>query len=99
MTMTTELKKRILTGVVGGAALLCLIIFGGWLGVFFLTTLLSLGMLYEFSSTTFTMSDKIEKKYVLLSIAWFVALINLLAPQTEFQLLIVSFITLFIYFL
>ncbi len=99
MQMTPELKKRILTGVMGAAALLGLIVFGGWLGVFVLTTVLSIGMVFEFAHITFAMSDRVEKKYVLLSMAWFMNLINLLAPQAEFQLLVVSFLSLFTYFL
>jgi phosphatidate cytidylyltransferase len=99
MEITPELRKRIVTGAVGGVALLGLIVFGGWLGIFFLTTVLSIGMMFEFTDITFVMSDRIEKRYVLLSMTWFVALVNLLAPQTEFALLIVSFLTLFVYFL
>jgi len=99
MQMTPELKKRILTGVTGGAALLGLIVFGGWLGIFFLTTVISIGMVFEFANITFSMSDRLEKKYVILSITWFIELVNLLAPQGEFQLLVVSFVSLFIYFL
>jgi phosphatidate cytidylyltransferase len=99
MNISPELKKRILTGVIGGFALLSLIVFGGWIGIFFLTTIMSFGMIYEFTEITFSMSDRIEKRYALLSIAWFVALVNLLAPQTEFQLLIICFISVFIYFL
>src|SRR5689334_10642196 len=99
MQMSPELKKRILTGLTGAAALLSLIIFGGWLGIFFLVTVLSIGMVYEFANITFSMTDRVEKKYVILSITWFVELVNLLAPQGEFQLLVVSFITLLVYFL
>lgn len=97
--MSPELKKRVLTGFTGAAALLGLIIFGGWLGIFFLTTVISLGMVFEFANITFSMQDRIEKKYVILSITWFVELVNLLAPQGEFQLIVVSFVSLFIYFL
>src|SRR3954453_15788850 len=99
MNITPELKKRIITGIVGGALLLGLILFGGLVGMFFLTTVLSLGMMWEFAEITLTMSDKVEKKYVLLSLAWFTSLFNLLAPQAEFALLISGFIVLFIYFL
>lgn len=99
MSMSPELKKRVVTGLIGAAALVLLIIFGGRLGIFFLTTGLSLGMLYEFTDITFSMPDKIEKRYVLLSMTWFLALVNLLASQTEFQLLTLSFLSLFVYFL
>jgi phosphatidate cytidylyltransferase len=99
MKLSSELKKRILTGVLGASALLVFIIFGGWPGIFLLTTIISLGMVSEFSNITFLISDRIEKKYVMLSIAWFVGLVNLLIPQCEYQLLMVSFVSLFVYFL
>src|SRR5689334_5195690 len=99
MAMNPELQKRIWTGVIGGAAFLGLILFGGWIGIFFLTTLVSLGMVFEFTEITFSMPDRIEKRYVLLCLAWFVALVNLLAPQTEFQLFVFTFLCLFVYFL
>jgi len=97
--MPTELRKRVVTGVVGGAALLLLIIFGGWLGIFFLTTALSMGMIYEYSEMVFDLGDRVEKRYMLLCVTWFVALVNLLAPQAEFQLLVLTFLILFGYFL
>jgi len=99
MEITPELKKRVITGVIGAVALIGLIVLAGGLGVFFLSTALSMGMLFEFTGITFSMPDRLEKRYVLLSIAWFIALVNLLAPQTEFQLLVVSFISLFVYYL
>lgn len=99
MKISIELKKRLVTGLVGAAALICLITLGGWLGIFCLATGLSLGMMFEFTGITFSMPDRIEKKYVLLSITWFIAILNALAPQAEFHLLIISFLTLFIYFL
>lgn len=99
MNITPELKKRIVTGVVGAIALLSLIGFGGWVGIFFFATALSFGMIYEFTTIALTMPDRVEKRYVLLSITWFVALVNLLAPAAEFQLLILSFLSLFVYYL
>jgi phosphatidate cytidylyltransferase len=97
--MSPELRKRVLTGVVGGVALLTLLIFGGRLGIFFLATCLSLGMVLEFTEITFSLPDRIEKRYVLLTLTWFLALVNLIASQVEYQLLIISFILLFGYFL
>jgi phosphatidate cytidylyltransferase len=97
--MTPELKKRLLTGFGGGAALLGLIIFGGWIGMFFISTALSIGMMVEFTDITFSMRDRLEKRYILLSVAWAIALVNLFTPQSEFTLLIVTFISLFVYFL
>ncbi|MEO5970410.1 MAG: phosphatidate cytidylyltransferase [Bdellovibrionia bacterium] len=94
-----ELQRRVLTGVIGGFALLGLLIFGGWVGVFVFTMALSMGMIYEFSEIVFTMPDKIEKRYVLFLMIWFIGLINLIARHVEFPLLIVSFLVLFTYYL
>ncbi len=95
----TELNKRVVTGVAGGTALLLLILFGGWLGVFFLTTLLSIVMIYEFSEMSLTLPDRIEKRYALLVMAWFVGVVNLLIPQMEFELFVFCFLILFSYYL
>lgn len=96
--MSTELNKRVITGVVGGLSLLLLILFGGWLGIFFFTTVLSLAMIFEFSEMALELQDRIEKRYALLCITWFVGVVNLLLPQLEFELLVLSFIGLFSYF-
>lgn len=95
---TTELHKRVLTGVGGGLILLLLILFGGWLGVFFLTTVLSLGMVYEYTDMAFELPDRVEKRYALLCIAWFVGVVNLLLPQMEFELFVFSFLGIFSYY-
>src|SRR4051812_42353917 len=94
-----ELQRRILTGLIGGFSLLALLVFGGWVGILVFTTGLSIGMIYEFSGIMFTMSDKAEKRYLLILMTWFIELINLLARRTEFGLLIISFLFLFAYFL
>lgn len=97
--MSSELKKRIFTAVLGAAALLALILFGGWLGVFFLSAIITLGMVYEFTDMVFTLPDRVEKRYVLLSLAWFVNLVCLYLRQGELHLLIFVFLGLFTYFL
>ena len=97
--MSTELSKRIGTGVVGGAVLLALIIWGQWPGIFFLTTVISLGMIFEYAAIVFTLSDQSEKKYVLLCTAWFVGLSCLFTTHAEFETLIICFMAYFAYFL
>ncbi len=99
MNLTPELKKRIATGAMGAAVLLGLIAYGKWIGIFIITLAISLGMVVEFANITFSMPDRLEKKYVLLSILWFVSLTNLLIPQNEFHLFVFSFLFLFSYFL
>lgn len=97
--MNSELSKRVGTGVVGGAALLALIIWGGWPGIFVLTVILSLGMVYEYASIIYTLSDHVEKRYALLCTAWFAAVAMLLAPRAEFETVILCFLGYFVYFL
>jgi phosphatidate cytidylyltransferase len=97
--VSPELKKRVGTGIVGGAALVALIVWGQWPGMFFLTAVLSLGMIFEYGAIVFTLSDRVEKKYALLCTAWFAALSGLLAAHAEFETLVLCFMGYFIYFL
>ena len=97
--MASDVKVRVLTGFIGGLALLGLILLGGSIGIFLFSTLLSLGMVFEFSSMIFSLPDRIEKQYLMLLIVWLVAIFNVLFPQTEFHLLVFSFLGLFTYFL
>ncbi len=99
MIKNLELRRRVLTGVIGGFALLGLLVFGGWVGIFVFTTALSMGMIYEFSEITFTMPDRIEKRYVLFLLIWLIELVNLIARHAEFPLLILSFLFLFTYYM
>jgi phosphatidate cytidylyltransferase len=99
MEISANLKKRVLTAGIGAPALLLLIIYGGWVGMALLSTALSLMMVYEFSEISFSLPDHVEKRYVMLLIAWSVALLNRMGPQTEFQLVVACFLALFAYFL
>jgi len=85
--------------VIGASLLVGLIVWGQWIGIFFLVAALALGMVFEFTEITYGMMDRREKRYVLLSMTWFICLLNAVSPQSEFALLIISFITLFGYFL
>src|SRR3954462_7871040 len=96
---TPELRRRLLTGLIGGFGLLALLVFGGWVGNFLFTTVLSMGMIYEFSEITFSMPDKVEKRNVLFLMIWFIEVINLVARHAEFSLLVVSFMVLFTYYM
>jgi phosphatidate cytidylyltransferase len=95
----SELKTRVVTGLAGGVLLLSLMIWGGWLVMFILTTSLSLGLVYEFTQMAFKLSDRQEKMYFLLGLTWVVSCLNLFLGQSEYGLLILIFFALFIYFL
>src|SRR5690349_16257003 len=96
--MDTELKKRVATGVIGGAGLLVLIIWGSWPGIFVLTMVLSLGMLNEYALMSYSMNDHVEKRYALLCLGWFIGLASLLMPRAEIETLLISFMGLFGYY-
>ncbi len=97
--ISPELRKRIMTGVAGVSVLLLLIIFGGTIGVFLIATVISLAMIYEFSKIIYELSDRDEKRYVLLFAAWFISLMTLILPHSEYEILIFCFLGLFGYFL
>lgn len=99
MKLSSELSKRVATGVVGAIFLLVLIVFGGRVGVALLGVALSLGMLYEFVEMAFTLPDKAEKRMVLLGVTWLVAFVNFWIPRAEYELLLITFTGLFTYFL
>jgi phosphatidate cytidylyltransferase len=96
---SSELSKRIATALVGVAILLSLIIFTHTLGVFVIALALALGMTYEFANITFSLSDRIEKRYVMLTWVWITAIGNWVLPYNEFELLLLGFFGLFFYFL
>jgi phosphatidate cytidylyltransferase len=98
-SMNPELKKRILTGVGGGIGILVILAIAGHIGAALLAALLSIGMVYEFVEMTFTLPDKTEKRFVLMGTAWLVAFVNFWVPRAEYELLLIVFIGLFVYFL
>jgi phosphatidate cytidylyltransferase len=97
--LSDELKKRILTGATGVVVLAGLVLFGGWIGICFLATVLSLAMLNEFAHIVFEQEDAQEKRYALLCLAWIVGVGNLIFPKMQFELTIVCFLALFGYYL
>jgi len=97
--MSSELSKRIATAVAGVVVLLALIIYTRSLGVFLIALVLSLGMTYEFASITFSLGDRVEKRYAMLSLVWVIQVGNWVSPRSEFELLMLGFFGLFFYFL
>ncbi|MDR3606170.1 MAG: phosphatidate cytidylyltransferase [Oligoflexia bacterium] len=97
--MTEELQKRVLTGVVGAAVLVGLILFGGWVGICLLATILSLAMVHEFAGMVFEQQDAQEKRYALLCLAWIVGMANMIFSKSQFELTVFCFLALFGYYL
>ncbi|MGK5087152.1 phosphatidate cytidylyltransferase [Bdellovibrionota bacterium FG-2] len=95
----SELKKRVITGLIGSTVLLTILIFGGWVGILFISVVISLGMVAEYANITLSLSDKAEKRLVLLCMAWFVHLANLLAATAKAEIAVLCFLAVFTYFL
>ena len=84
---STELRKRVISGVFGGVLLVAGIFYGGLILIFLLVVALSLGLTYEYGKICFRLSDQTEKLYVLLILAWLASVVNLLIPQAEGSLM------------
>ena len=88
---SSELQKRVITGTIGAALFMLIVIFGGLIGITFLTAILATAMVNEFATLTLQLPDKTEKRYGLLKLAWFACLINGFSPRSEFEVLLVCF--------
>ncbi len=93
--MSSELSKRVSTGVIGGVLLLLLIIIGGKVG----TALVTVAISDASTAAIYTLPDKPEKRFVLLGGAWLLSFINFWMPRAEYALLMLTFSGLFAYFL
>ena len=98
-TMSPELKNRIWTALLGVATLLLFIIFAGGIGMFIVQVVLSLAMIYEFGHMAYSLPDQKEKRYILLFATWFISLGSLVLARSEYELLVFTFLSLFLYFL
>ncbi len=97
--MTAETMTRVKTGVAGGILFLALLLFGGMLGTAFLTVVITLAMVWELSESFFVTHDAAEKKKALLGAAWLMIFMNVLAPKSMVECLIVAVIFFFAYYL
>lgn len=96
----SELRQRVITGVVGAATLIGLILFGGAPGMLLVTGVIVLAMVFEYSRLVFHLPDAREKRYFLLVLAWFAVVGHFLAVGgVEFELLTLCFLALATYFL
>jgi len=97
---TTELTKRVITALLGVALILGLIIFGGWIGIFIVTLVISIGMIHEVAEMLLTLpQDHVEKRSVLIGATWFAVLAEMVMPRIQFDLLVFVFLVLFAYYL
>ncbi len=97
--MNAELKKRMWTAGVGASLLLGLVFWGGKIGIWGFLTLLSLGMSYELTQMIYTLKDRSKKQGMFLILAGFLSFLNGIFFNNEFELFVLSFLFLFVYFL
>lgn len=97
--MTPELKKRIQTAALGVTAILLLLVFGGGIGAVLVASVLSIAMLYEFTSITLSLPDQKEKRFVILGCAWLLQVMNFWMPIGQLELLCFFFLGMTSFFL
>lgn len=97
--MTIELRNRIITALIGVAILLLVLIYLGHFGAAFVSVVVALAMTSEFCTIFLELPDAKEKRQVLLGLTWLVALINFWQPRSEFELFLLCFMGVFIYYL
>lgn len=94
-----ETQVRIRTGIIGGGALLFLLIGAGHFGAAIASAILASAMAWELGRIFIQSADKNEKLNALVGLAWLIVFINLLLPKSLFEGLIFSTIGLFAYYL
>lgn len=99
MTLTPELKKRILTALPGVAALLLFLTVGGGVGTAFATAVISLAMIWEFTDITYNLPDKKDKRLVLMGSAWLFIILNFWMAGAEMALCVIFFLCITSYYL
>ena len=103
-----ELQRRVITGLVGGVALVLLVIYGGWIGIGLLCILLSLGMTSEFAAMVFQLPDRAQKQRWMIGLCVLLNLVALVVDRRGVDILerhgvvdgfLFAFLALFILFL
>jgi len=100
---SNELFMRVLSGVVGGAGILALVIYGSIWGTHLLAALLSLGMIYEFLQMTLSGSthgrEHRLKVHFALALVGVISLFHALSLFPTYELLTGSFLVLGFFYL
>ncbi len=99
LVIETELRKRIVTAGLGAALILLLALVGGRTGLALIAVVIALGMINEFVEIIFHLSDKVEKRMILLGTTWLLHFTGYWMPHGEYELLILTFLGLFTYYL
>lgn len=94
-----ELKTRIKTGVIGAAVLLGVTLGFGSIGTSFVAITIALVMTHEFLGMVLSLPDRHEKRQIVLGVVWLVGFFSAFGMRMEFELLLLVFVGLFLYFL
>jgi phosphatidate cytidylyltransferase len=95
----SELQKRVITGAIGAIVLIALLVFGGRIGTSIFAGLMALAMMAEYTDLVLELPDRSEKRFTLLGIVWLTSFVHFWVPRVEYELLLISFLGLFAYFL
>lgn len=99
MNMTSETSIRVRTGIIAGLLFLALLLFGGFIGLTFLTAALTLAMVWEMSQFVFTLPDKKEKITGILGVSWLHIFGSTLIPRSTLEFLVLTLLIFFAYYL
>lgn len=87
------------TAAFGVALIILLLVFGGGIGAVLVASVLSIAMLYEFTSITLSLPDQKEKRFVILGCAWLLQVMNFWMPVGQLELLCLFFLGMTAFFL
>jgi len=97
--MSPELKRRVVTGAVGGTLLLGVTLGLGTLGTACISVVLSLAMTHEFLSMVLSSQDRVKKRQIIMGVVWLIGFFSAFFPRVQYELLVASFVGVFFYFL
>jgi phosphatidate cytidylyltransferase len=97
--ISPELKKRVLTGFLGGAVLVGVLVFAGTYGAYLVCLVLSIAMIHEFAGISLVLSDRVEKRWALMLLTWISVWLAFLMPGMELGIFAFCFIVLNAYYM
>ncbi|HUP58339.1 MAG TPA: CDP-archaeol synthase [Bdellovibrionota bacterium] len=95
----SELRKRVITGALGGILLIAVLILLGPVGGYLVALVMSLAMMYEFAGISLNLPDQAEKRWGLLLLTWITVVLCFLMAGEEASILAFCFLLLNFYFL
>ncbi|MCC7441490.1 MAG: hypothetical protein IT285_07655, partial [Bdellovibrionales bacterium] len=92
---SSDLPRRVVTGLIGGAALIALVLHGGIWGARALALVLVLGTTWEFGAMAFRLQDRRTKQVTLMMLGLFVGCLQAWDLFPIYDTAIASFLVLF----